>query len=135
MGDDVILLPGSLECFITKMKYVCILFPSECTVSDLGTTAAQGGVVDPRCTDRFVNSLPICNGVVCYNISTAMSEAVYICDDNFYLMGEATRVCQNDGNWNGRIPQCIMSPGIVAIIVCTAQNILAVKVLCMSVWL
>ena len=27
-----------------------------------------------------------------------MSEAVYICDDNFHLIGEASRVCQSDGN-------------------------------------
>ena len=94
-------------------------------MSDLDITATQDGMVDPRCTDRFVNSLPICNGVVCYNGTTALSEAVYICDDNFYPIGEATRVCQNDGKWNGSIPQCIMSPGIVAIIVCTAQNIVA----------
>ena len=79
---------------------------------DLGTTAAQGGMVDPRCPDRVVNSLPISNGVVCYNETTAMSEAVYICNNDFTLMGGATRVCQNDGNWNGSIPLCI--PGIVA---------------------
>jgi len=76
--------------------------------------------MDPRC-ERFGRSIPIPNGVVCYNGTTAMSEAVYICDDNPCRMSvcddhaemiEATRICQNDGNWNGSIPQCI--PGIVA---------------------
>ena len=92
-------------------------------MSDLGITAVQGGMVDQRCDGQFRSSLPICNGVVCYNRATVMSEAIYICDDNFYLMGNATRVCQNDGNWNGSIPHCILSPGIVAKL-CTVQTII-----------
>jgi len=82
-------------------------------VLDLGITGTQVGT-DPRCTDRqFEDSLPISNGLVCYSSTTAMSEAFYICNDNFTLMDDATRVCQNDGNWNrNTLPQCI--PGIVA---------------------
>ena len=68
-------------------------------------------MVDQRCDGQFGSSLPISYGVVCYNGTTALSEAVYICDDNSHLMGEARRVCQSDGNWNGSTPQCIMFPG------------------------
>ena len=79
---------------------------------DLGITTPEDGMMDSRCVDRlFVNSSSVVRGEVCYNQTTAMSEAVYICDDNSSLMGEATRVCQNDGNWNGSTPQCI--PGDV----------------------
>lgn len=54
-----------------------------------------------QCTDRkFVNTLPIPNGVVCYNSTNAGSEAVYICDDDFNLDGATAGVCQNDGEWN-----------------------------------
>ena len=104
-------------------------------MSDLGITATQDRMVDPRCTDRFVNSLPICNGVVCYNGTTATSEAVYICDDNFYPIGEATRVCQNDGKWNGSIPQCIMSPGIVAKLFAQLKYCSSEGIVYMSIWI
>ena len=90
-------------------------FPLDCTVSDLGITAAQHAMVDPRCDRRFVSSSSISDGVVCYSGTSAMSEAVYICDDTFHLMGGATRVCQSDGNWNGSTPQCSILPGIVAV--------------------
>lgn len=60
------------------------------------------------CAQRgFANSSSISDGVVCYNGATGGTRAVYICNDGFRLVGnEATRVCQNDGNWNGSIPQC-----------------------------
>ena len=51
-------------------------------------------------------STPISNGVVCYNGTAEMSLAGYICDVNFDLVGETTRVCQSDGFWNGSIPTC-----------------------------
>ena len=58
------------------------------------------------CADRgFVNTLLVPRGVVCYNRTTAESEAVYICDEGFCQDGAATRVCQSDGVWNSSIPQ------------------------------
>ena len=73
-----------------------------CTLTDL-TPHVVG-----LCADRgFANSLPISNGVVCFSRTTAGSEVVYICDDGFHQDGEATRVCQSDGVWNGSAPQCI----------------------------
>jgi len=86
---------------------------AECAESDLGILAPEDVMMDPRCVDRlFMNSSSIIDGVVCYNGTTAMSEAVYICNDNFHLMGEATRVCRSGGTWNGSIPQCFSS-GII----------------------
>ena len=74
-----------------------------CSLSDLTTPDPVG-----LCADRgFINTLPIPNGVVCYNRTTGGSEAVYFCDDEFHQNGAATRVCQNDDVWNGSIPQCI----------------------------
>ena len=70
-------------------------------------------MTDPTPTDAvrqctaFVNTLPIPSGVVCYNRTTAGSEAVYICDEGFHQDGAATRVCQSGGVWNGSIPQCL----------------------------
>ena len=65
-----------------------------------------------QCPDKgFTNTLPIPGGVVCYNRTTAGSEAVYICDDGFHQNGSATRVCQSDGVWNGSIPQWLPDLG------------------------
>ena len=65
-----------------------------------------------QCPDRgLTNTLPIPGGVVCYNGTTAGSEAVYICDDGFHQNGAATRVCQNGGVWNGSTPQCLPDSG------------------------
>ena len=61
-----------------------------------------------QCTDRgFGNTMTIPSGVVCYNRMTAGSEADYLCDDGFHQNGAVRRVCQSNGVWNGRIPQCL----------------------------
>ena len=65
-----------------------------------------------QCADKgFANTVAIPSGVVCYNRTTAESEAVYICEDGFHQDGAATRVCQSDGVWNGSIPQCSTNTG------------------------
>jgi len=70
----------------------------------------RGGTVDQRCIDRgFASNTSIFGGVVCYSGTMAGSSAVYICDNNTQS-NEITRVCQNDGTWNGTIPSC---PGII----------------------
>ena len=76
-------------------------------MNDLTPTDAVG-----QCVDRgFANTVTIPSGVVCYNRTTAGSEAVYICDDGFHQNGAATRVCQSGGVWNGSTPQCLPDPG------------------------
>ena len=79
----------------------------ECSLTDLTPTDAVR-----QCADRgLVNTLPTLSGVVCYNKTTAGSEAVYICNERFHQDGAATRVCQGGGVWNGSIPQCLPDQG------------------------
>ena len=81
------------------------------TVCNEGALTDQSRTTNlTRCADRgLANSLSISDGVVCYNGTTIGSRAVYVCNDGFLLVegDESTRVCQNDANWNGSIPQCI----------------------------
>ena len=89
----------------------------------------QDGILNTAsCADRgFMNSSSISGGVVCYNGATAVTRAVYICNDGFRLVGNEARVCQNDGNWNGSISQCfskeagtyVYSPLPIHIEICT----------------
>lgn len=60
----------------------------------------------PMCRSS-VSSASITGGGVCLNGTAVGSKAIYICDDGLVLMGNKSRVCQKDGNWNGRIPRCI----------------------------
>ena len=96
-----------------KLYFLCLgislltIFTTDCSSIDLTPT---DGV--RQCTDRgFGNMMTIPSGMVCYNRTTAGSEAVYICDDGFHQDGAATRVCQSGGVWNGTIPQCLPDPG------------------------
>ena len=76
-------------------------------MTGLGNTT-RGGAVDSKCMERgFVDGPSFSGGVVCFNRTTVGNRAVYICNDGFVLMGNEVRVCQTDGNWNGRTPQCI----------------------------
>ena len=80
-------------------------------MTNLGITA-RGETVDPKCTDRgFLIGTVIFGGVVCYNRTTAVSTAVYICNDGYNLVGNEARVCQSDGSWSGSTPQCIPEEG------------------------
>ena len=86
------------------INYACT---TGCSLSDLAPTDAVR-----QCTDRgFANTMTIASGVVCYNRTTAKSQAVYICDIGFHEEHAVTRVCQRDGVWNGSIPQCFTDPG------------------------
>ena len=76
-------------------------------MTDLGITTG-GGTVDPECTNQgFSDGSSFSGGVICYNGTIAGSTAFYICDDGFVLVGNEARVCQSNGSWNGRTPQCI----------------------------
>ena len=90
----------------------CFSWYAGCSEADL---THQSGIANlARCTDReFVNGSSICDGVVCYNETTEGSRAVYICNDGFVLRegDKATRVCHNNGIWNGSTPQCIPEEG------------------------
>ena len=73
-------------------------------------THTECSLTDLTPTDAIKQCANIPNGVVCYNRTTAGSEAVYSCDDGFYQDGATARVCQTDGVWNGSIPHCFPDP-------------------------
>ena len=92
------------SCYLICYIY---LWHIECNVTDLGITTG-GGRVDPKCANGgFSDSSSFSEGVICYNGITVGSTAVYICDNGFVLVGNEARVCQSNGSWNGRTPQCI----------------------------
>ena len=97
------------------------LWYAGCNEADL--IDQDGTLNTATCADkRFVNSSSISGGVVCYNGAITGSRAEYICNNGFVLVGnKATRVCQNDGNWNGSIPQC--SPEEPGMYVCFPLSI------------
>ena len=90
------------------MKILYALY-FRCSLHDYFTTGCP--LIELTSTDAVRQCAEIPSGMVCYNRTTAGSEAVYICDDDFHLDGAATRVCQCDGVWNGSIPQCLPDPG------------------------
>ena len=62
---------------------------------------------------------PTCTQIVCRNLSNPPngrvtlsigvfigSQATYTCNRGYSLVGDSTRVCQNDGTWTGRAPIC-----------------------------
>ena len=49
----------------------------------------------------------IVNGRVTYSETVFRSSATYSCDPGFLLIGDNTRVCQEDGQWSGDEPVCI----------------------------
>lgn len=50
-------------------------------------------------------------GVVFYSNSTAGSTITYSCLEGFKLVGEAERVCLNNGSWSGDTPSCVAITG------------------------
>ena len=54
-------------------------------------------------------SLTIPGGLVVYNGSSEGAVAIYQCSSGYKLSGNAKRVCQSDGNWNGFTPSCTAS--------------------------
>ena len=54
------------------------------------------------------NSLSgIVNGRATYSETVFGSSATYSCDSGFLLIGDNTRVCQEDGQWSGEEPVCV----------------------------
>ena len=74
---------------------------AECPLDDLTTT--------PEEVNEFCLSLP--HGLVCYSGNSSTSVAVYMCYEGYSLVGNSSRVCQSNGNWNGTIPYCIAEGG------------------------
>ena len=47
------------------------------------------------------------NGIVGVTGNSPGDTANYICDPDFELVGNSTRVCGDDGEWSGEAPMCI----------------------------
>ena len=47
------------------------------------------------------------NGIVGVTGNSPGDTANYICDPDFELVGNSTRVCGDDGQWSGEAPMCI----------------------------
>ena len=52
-------------------------------------------------------SLSIPGGQVRYTGTNQGSVATYQCDEGYSLSGSGQRVCHSDGNWDGRVPECV----------------------------
>ena len=46
------------------------------------------------------------NGIVSLDSTLRGSEAIYSCQDNYTLVGEALRVCTDDEEWSEEEPLC-----------------------------
>ncbi len=64
--------------------YIVLFFPTV----DCGPLTIMNGMVDTTSGTTFMNT------------------ATYSCDTGYNLTGEATRMCQANGNWSGSEPTC-----------------------------
>ena len=55
-------------------------------------------------------TLSIDGGQLQYSQTGGVSVAIYQCNPGYTLSGNVYRVCLNDGNWTGSIPQCDQIP-------------------------
>ena len=68
---------------------------------------------------QWSGSAPTCTQIVCRDLSNPAngrvslsigvligSRATYTCNSGYSLVGDSTRVCQDDGSWTGRVPIC-----------------------------
>ena len=55
---------------------------------------------------RICDGLDINDGNVDVGLSVEGTIANYTCDDGYRLVGAASRLCQNDGEWTDRAPVC-----------------------------
>ena len=46
------------------------------------------------------------NGQVSHDETTVGSIATYTCDPGFNIVGNMTRICQENGDWSGTEPTC-----------------------------
>jgi len=46
------------------------------------------------------------NGMVNFNSTVEGSMANYMCNEGYIIDGVIQRVCQDNGQWSGSVPQC-----------------------------
>lgn len=62
----------------------------------------------PTCRSIYCGYLPsLLNGNVATQKTIHGEMATYSCHENFYLVGDRVRLCQLDGKWSGKHPECI----------------------------
>ena len=61
------------------------------------------------------NPATINNGEVIISGLTPGSNAIYLCNDHYQLIGNATVVCQSDSHWLGEVPKCKIMYTIIII--------------------
>lgn len=57
-------------------------------------------------TEPCGDPVPINNGKVIISGRTPGSNATYLCNDHYQLIGNAAIVCQSDSQWLGTVPKC-----------------------------
>ena len=62
----------------------------------------------PTCTRFVCSNLPNPNnGQVTFSSGVVVgSRATYTCNTGYFIVGESTRTCQQDGTWSGSVPTC-----------------------------
>ena len=88
--------------FYRHPVYGCIQCDVACSPQSLVTDQTMN-------TSLSNGSVLILDGLVMYNGTVEGAVATYQCNSGYTLSGNAERVCQSDGNWNGIIPQCTRS--------------------------
>ena len=82
---------------------------------------------------QWSGDAPTCTQIVCRNLSNPPngrvslsigvfigSRATYTCNRGYSLVGDSTRVCQNDGTWTGRAPIIDNTAGGTAVYTCNS---------------
>lgn len=87
---------------------------------DLGHRLVGSKVLECRLGGEWSSPAPLCQFVDCgpppevsngivdtvNRSSTFASQAWYSCDDDFQMNGNPIRICQEDGTWSGKVPEC-----------------------------
>ena len=61
----------------------------------------HGYIIEPCGDPAQIN-----NGRVIISGRTPGSNATYLCNDHYRLVGNATVVCHSDSHWIGEVPKC-----------------------------
>ena len=81
------------------------LAPPICYSKQLCTYVTQvllhGYIIEPCGNPATIN-----NGEVIISGRTPGSDATYVCNDHYQLIGNAMIICQSDSHWLGEVPKC-----------------------------
>ena len=69
----------------------------------------SGDIPECELVDCGSPEIPNPAGVVFSSNTTVGSTVIYTCLEGYDLVGEAERVCLNNGTWSGRVPSCVIT--------------------------